>query len=162
MLVEFDLRRPKIYSSFGLENEHGVSSWLTGKDELRSIIKATGFEDLFVITSGPISLNPAELIALEKTNELIKLLRKKYDYIIIDTPPVGSASDIFPLLPLADACIIVVRQNLSIIDHIENTIEEIRSYSINSISMIFNDLKPDSRHSYYSMKYKNSYYKKKV
>ena len=78
VLVGFDLRKPKIYTDFGLGNEKGVSTWLIGKDGLQDIIKETPYENLFIIPAGPVPPNPSELTALEKTDELIRLLKEKY------------------------------------------------------------------------------------
>jgi tyrosine-protein kinase Etk/Wzc len=81
ILVGFDLRKPKIFHEFNLDNDKGVSTWLIGKDKLEDIIKETSFENLFVILSGPVPPNPSELTSLEKTDELLKLLKESYDYI---------------------------------------------------------------------------------
>ena len=110
VLVGFDLRKPKIYTDFGLGNDNGVSTWLIGKDGLQDIIKETHYENLSVITAGPVPPNPSELIALEKTEELFKLLKENYECIIIDSSPIGIVSDSFHLSKLADTTILVVRQ----------------------------------------------------
>jgi capsular exopolysaccharide synthesis family protein len=91
ILVGFDLRKPKIYTDFGLGNEKGVSTWLIGKDGLQDVIKETLFENLFIIPAGPIPPNPSELTALEKTDELVRMLKERYECIIIDTSPIGPA-----------------------------------------------------------------------
>ena len=103
VLVGFDLRKPRIYDDFNLKNENGVSTWLIGKDKLDDIIQQTSFENLMIISSGPIPPNPSELTALEKTKELIELLKKRFDYVIIDSSPIGLVSDTYHLAKLADA-----------------------------------------------------------
>ena len=77
ILVGFDLRKPKIFQDFNLSNEKGVSTWLIGKDNLQDIIQETSFENLSVISAGPIPPNPSELTALGKTEELLKSTERK-------------------------------------------------------------------------------------
>jgi capsular exopolysaccharide synthesis family protein len=111
VLVGFDLRKPKIYDDFGLGNDHGVSTWLIGKDGLQDIIMETSYENLSIIPAGPVPPNPSELIALEKTYELLRMLKERYACIIIDSSPIGIVSDTFNLSTLADTYILIVRQN---------------------------------------------------
>jgi capsular exopolysaccharide synthesis family protein len=89
VIVGFDLRKPKIHSDFTLSNEKGVATWLIGKDKLQDVIQETSYENLAVIASGPVPPNPSELTALDKTEELFKLLRERFDYIIVDSSPIG-------------------------------------------------------------------------
>ena len=156
VLVGFDLRRPKIYTDFGLDNDHGVSTWLIGKDGLQDVIKETTYENLFIIPAGPLPPNPSELTALEKTDELIRLLKEKYECIIIDSSPIGTVSDTFHLASLADTCILIVRQNMTLKDLLENTVKELKISNIKSISLVVNDLES----SYGYRRYEYSYNKK--
>jgi capsular exopolysaccharide synthesis family protein len=159
VLVDFDLRKPKIHTDFGLGNENGVSTWLTGKDSLENIIKETAHKNLFVIPGGPIPPNPSELIALEKTDELLRLLKEKFECIIIDSSPVGTVSDAFPLVTLADICILIVRQNMTLKDILENTINELKASDIKGLSIIVNDLGPEYKRYRYDGKYGYTYEK---
>jgi capsular exopolysaccharide synthesis family protein len=161
ILVGFDLRKPKIYSDFGLDNDHGVSSWLIGEDKLEDIIKATPFENLHIISAGPIPPNPSELIASKKTEELVTLLKKRYEYIIIDSAPIGSVSDTFHIATLADTCILMVRQNITLKDLLENTVKELKFSDIKSLSVVVNDLRSDDKRYGYSERYKYNFEKVK-
>jgi tyrosine-protein kinase Etk/Wzc len=153
VLVGFDLRKPKIYSDFGLSNEKGVSTWLIGKDELQDVIKETPYENLFIIPAGPIPPNPSELIALDKTKELLRLLKEKYECIVIDSSPIGTVSDSFHLTSLADTCILIIRRNLTLKDLLENTVKELKISNVKSISVVINDLRPDYKRYGYGEKY---------
>ena len=153
VLIGFDLRKPKIHNYFGLKNENGVSTWLIGRDKLEDIIQKTSYENLDIITSGPVPPNPSELIALEKTGELMKELKEKYDYIIVDTSPIGLVSDTFNLASHADTCLLVVRPGKTLRDMLDLTIKEINESSIKSVSMVINDIPADSKYSYYREKY---------
>jgi len=153
ILVGFDLRKPKIFQEFKLKDEKGVSTWLIGKDDLPEIIQETSFENLSVITAGPIPPNPSELTALDKTGELFKLLRGKYDYIIVDTSPIGVVSDSFHIASLADAFILVVRSGKTLKDMFENTLNEISESGTKGVSLVINDIKSSSKHYGYGEKY---------
>lgn len=153
ILVGFDLRKPKIYQDFNLDNEKGVSTWLIGKDKLQDIIRETSFKNLSVIPSGPIPPNPSELTALEKTDELLKLLKERYDYIILDSTPIGLISDAYHLASLADACILVVRPGKTIWDMLEKTIFEINASGTKGVSLLINDIQSDNKHYDYAEKY---------
>jgi capsular exopolysaccharide synthesis family protein len=153
LIVDFDLRKPKIYTDFGLGNDKGVSSWLIGKDKLEDIIMDTNYKNLSIIPAGPIPPNPSELIVLEKTNELLRLLKEKYECIIIDSSPIGIVSDVFHLATLADTCILVIRQNMTLKDLLENTIKEIKTSDIKSLSVALNDLGLEYKRYSYGGKY---------
>ena len=153
ILVGFDLRKPKIYQDFNLTNDKGVSTWLIGKDDVKDIIQQSPFENLWIITAGPIPPNPSELTALKKTEELFKILKEKYDYIIIDTSPIGVVSDTYHLASLADACLLVVRTGKTLRDLFENTLAEIKTSNLKSVSLVINDIHSGSKHYGYAEKY---------
>jgi tyrosine-protein kinase Etk/Wzc len=153
ILVGFDLRKPKIFQDFNLDNEKGISTWLIGKDDLHDIIKETSFENLSVIPSGPIPPNPSELTSLEKTNELLKLLKERYDYIVIDSSPIGIVSDTYHLASLSDSCLLVIRPRRTLSDLLEKTINEIKISGIKSVSLVINDIQSDSKQYGYGEKY---------
>ncbi len=153
ILVGFDLRKPKIFQDFNLDNEKGVSTWLIGKDKLQDIMQETSFENLSIISAGPIPPNPSELIALEKTDELLNLLKGKYDYIIIDSSPIGVVSDTFHLASLADACLLVVRPGQTLRDMFVDTLNEISASGTKGVGLVINDIQSDSKHYGYGEKY---------
>jgi capsular exopolysaccharide synthesis family protein len=153
VLVGFDLRKPKIFQDFNLNNESGVSTYLIGKDKLDDIIKKTKYENIDIITAGPVPPNPSELIALGKTNELIQDLKERYEYIIIDSSPIGLVSDTYHLASLADACLFVVRPGTTLRDILDVTIREVKGSSIKGLSMVVNDIPSDSKHFNYRDKY---------
>jgi capsular exopolysaccharide synthesis family protein len=162
VILGFDLRKPKIYTDFGIDNDHGISSWLIGKDKLEDIINVTRFENLSIITAGPVPPNPSELIASKKTEELLKLLKQRYDYIIIDSAPIGIISDTVHLSALADTCILIVRQKITLKDLLEDTVKELKSSDINSLSVVMNDYGPEYKRYGYGGKYSYNYGKDKA
>jgi tyrosine-protein kinase Etk/Wzc len=154
ILIGFDLRRPRIYQDFNIENEKGVSTWLIGKDSIQDIIQKTKYENFSVITAGPIPPNPSELTALEKTQELLKHLKERYDYILIDSSPIGIVSDTYYLASMADACLVVVRPGKTIRDAFISTVSEINSAGIKGVSLVINDIQSDSKHYGYGERYR--------
>jgi len=145
VLVGFDLRKPKIYSDFDISNSHGVSTWLIGSDNLDDIIIKTNYDNLSIIPAGPVPPNPSELTSSAKTSELFELLKSRFDYIIIDSPPIGSISDTFHLTILADTCLMIVRQNKTLKYLLERTLKEMQGSDINSLSLVINDITSDSK-----------------
>ena len=114
VLLGFDLRKPKLFKEFGLTNNIGLSSYLSNKENLDSIIQTSvKTPNLDIITSGPIPPNPAELIASDKCKQLFDELKEKYDYIIIDTPPLGLVTDAFLLMKYTDVNLFIVRQGVT-------------------------------------------------
>ena len=92
-LVGVDLRKPKIFNDFGLSNDIGLSNFLAGHNEQQEIIQKTTYNNLDVISGGIVPPNPSELVQTQRFADLLLALRKSYDYIILDTPPVGLVTD---------------------------------------------------------------------
>jgi tyrosine-protein kinase Etk/Wzc len=157
VLVGFDLRRPREYTEFGISNNQGVSTWLIGRDNLDDVIKATDRENLSIIPAGPVPPNPSELISSTKSNELLNLLKEKFDYIIIDSPPIGTVSDTFYLSALADTCLIIIRLNKTSKDMIERTLNDLKISDIKSISLVINDIGAEGKGYGYGEKYGYGY-----
>jgi capsular exopolysaccharide synthesis family protein len=111
VLLGFDMRKPKLFQEFNLTNNVGLSSYLSNKEPLENTIQPSiKIPNLDIITSGPIPPNPAELIASEKCNELFAELKEIYDYIVIDTPPLGLVTDAYLLMRFSDVNLFIVRQ----------------------------------------------------
>jgi polysaccharide biosynthesis transport protein len=113
VIVGLDLRKPKIFTDFNLSNNVGVVNYLIGQKSLDEVINKTQIPYLDVITSGPIPPNPSELILSESMKEMMEELKSKYDYIILDTPPIGLVSDAMELANFSDVIIYVMRQNVT-------------------------------------------------
>lgn len=114
ILVGCDMRKPKIFTSFGLTNEVGLSSYLSGQVESwEEIISKTKYSNLDIIVSGPIPPNPAELMFADGFEVMISNLKKLYDVVILDTPPVGLVSETLDLMGMVDCSLFIFRQNYS-------------------------------------------------
>jgi tyrosine-protein kinase Etk/Wzc len=114
VLIGCDLRRPKVHLSFNnITNSIGLTTYLIGKSSLDQIIQKTTYDNLDVITAGPTPPNPSELLQTEEMSDLLKTLREKYDYIIIDSAPVGLVSDSLTIMEMADINLYVIRAQYS-------------------------------------------------
>jgi polysaccharide biosynthesis transport protein len=139
VIVGMDLRKPKLFNEFNFRNDKGVSGYLAGSSTLDEIIRNTGIPGLDLITSGPVPPNPAELLSKKATEELIAELRNRYDYIIIDTPPLGLVSDALILLPFIDITLYIVRQGYSRLEYIRSLNDMYSERKLKNLSIILND-----------------------
>jgi tyrosine-protein kinase Etk/Wzc len=140
VILGFDLRKPRLFDKLTPDNTHGLSSYLSNQATLEQILQKTSLENLDVITSGPIPPNPSELIASDKTSELFALLRKKYEYIIVDTPPIGILSDSYILMDKADLNIYVVRQNQTPRREFQYIIQKLKDKKFKNLCIMVNDI----------------------
>ncbi len=159
LLIGFDLRRPVLSKSFDLGGEEGMTNFLIGKSNLKDITYKTDFPNLFVIPSGIVPPNPGELASSDKVLTLFPKLKEEYDYIIVDSPPIGVISDIYPVAAISDLVLMVVRHNFSEKNILNATLTEIRSSRIKRIGVVVNDIR--TRGSSYSYSYKYKYENKR-
>lgn len=152
ILLGFDLRRPKTVEGLKVHYEFGISTYLSNQASLEDVIQKTDIENLDVITSGPIPPNPSELISSNKTNELVSILKEKYNYVIIDTPPIGLLSDTYKLLELADLNIFVIRQNHTPRKEFLSIIRELKIRNIKKLCIVINNI-PLVKHNKYGYQY---------
>ena len=158
VLLGFDMRKPKLYQEFGLSNSVGLSSFLSNKEPFENVIQSTGANpNLDIITSGPIPPNPAELIASEKCAELFAKLREHYDYIIIDTPPLGLVTDAFLLMKHSDVNLFIVRQGVTNKNIFGSIVKDLENRHLN-ISLVLNGIQTGKGYGYhYGKKYGYGY-----
>ncbi|QHV95288.1 GumC family protein [Spirosoma endbachense] len=144
VILGLDLRKPKIQGYLKISNKTGISSYLIGRLGIADIIQSTDIDNLFVIPSGPTPPNPSELIANGRVKLMIEGLRHSFDYIIIDTPPVGLVTDATLLATLADVCFYVVRYKTTAKLHLKTISDLDKKKIFKSINIIFNAVKLES------------------
>jgi tyrosine-protein kinase Etk/Wzc len=143
LLIDVDLRKPKVHLAFDHPNIYGLSSLLVGESSLSEVIFPTHIENLYLIPSGKIPVNPAELIETDRMQQIMEQLRSNYDYIILDTPPVAHVADALILARYTDLNIFVVRQNYSS-KNVLSVIEELnRNKRMKKMAAIINDVNPN-------------------
>ncbi len=121
VIVDLDLRKPRIAKSFKLKNHIGMSTILCSHEDYKQYVqKVDGLENIDFITSGPIPPNPSELILSHRFDEILNQLKDDYDYVFIDTPPVGLVNESIEIINKVDIPIYIIRANYSKIDFISN------------------------------------------
>ena len=159
ILIGGDLRKPKLHNSFKLDKNQGLSNYLINKSNLEDIITKTNIKTLDVIASGPIPPNPAELLDSPKMNELLSILNSKYDYVIIDTPPIGLVTDGVILMQYADANLYIVRHNYSKIKSLSVVNNISKNKNISNLNIVINDYTENEGYGYgYGYGYGNDGY----
>ena len=148
IIVGLDLRKPRIFGDFNIDNSTGVVNYLIEKNSLQEIIKNTHIAYLDVISSGPIPPNPSELLMSEKMKTLIEELKEIYDYIILDTPPVGLVSDALELSQFADATLYVVKQSYTEKGMLSLVNEKHKRGELHNISILLNGYQNKSKYGY--------------
>lgn len=113
LIIGLDLRKPKAHFSFEHPNIIGLSNYLSDNYAIDDILFETQIPNLTFLPSGPVPPNPAELIESDRMFNLIKELKSRFDYIIVDTPPVAHVADALIISKFTDAHIYVIRQNYS-------------------------------------------------
>ena len=160
VIIGLDLRKPKLAAEFNLSKEVGVVNYLIKQKTVDEIINKTHIPFLDVILSGPVPPNPSEMIISERMKELIEELKKKYDYIILDTPPVGLVSDALELVQYSDVTLYIVRQNFTKKDMITLLNNRVKRGELNNTSIILNGLENKAKYGtgYGYGSYANGYY----
>ena len=141
VILEFDIRKPKIMKGLGLNERRGITNYIVGNVELKEIIyPVPEVTNLFVIPCGPVPPNPAEMLLDPRVKELFDQLRIQFDVVIIDTAPVGLVGDAFTLSKHADASIYIVRHNYTLKKQIQLIDEIYRGKKLPHLSIIINDI----------------------
>ncbi len=159
LLIDADMRKDKDYQEFGVEEGIGLSDYLAGLSVKEGIIKTTEVPNLYIITSGGIPPNPSELLINGKFEQLLDQVRKNFDYIIIDTPPIGILSDGLELMDKCDINIFVVRENYTLKKHLRDLNNIYAQRKMHNLALLYNAVNySKSEYGGYG-KYYNQYYK---
>ena len=136
VILDLDLRNPKMRKEFNIESDLGVVDYITGKAGLEEIIFQTKHPMLNVIPAGAVPPNPAEILLNNKIFELINMLKENYDIIIADSTPLGTVTDILPLSDIIDASVIIVRNKLTEKKELKNILKKVESYDMKEPGII--------------------------
>jgi len=150
IVLEFDIRKPKILKGLGLTKGPGVTNYLLGKVEKEDLpVQITGYDNLFVLSCGPVPPNPSELLLDPKVEELFVYLKQNFDIVLIDTAPVGMVSDAMTLSKFANCTLYIVRQGHTYKKQIGLIDEFYRQEKLPKVSIIINDVKVKPGYGYY-------------
>lgn len=140
IVIDLDMRKPKIDKSFSISNDKGMSTILSGIHPMEECIQEGPLPNFKIITAGPLPPNPSELILSPITDKVLEELKKEFDYIIIDNPPIGLVSDATPILQKADIPIYVFRANYSKINFVQIYDRLKNEHKISKLSVVLNDI----------------------
>jgi tyrosine-protein kinase Etk/Wzc len=163
LLIGADMRKPRLHKVFNMDNEHGLSTYLIGKESIEQITFPTMVENLSLIPAGPIPPNPAEILSKPEMKELVETIRTQFDYIIIDNAPSALVTDGHIVSHLSDLNIFILRYGVSHKHQIEIINQYLEKKTIDNVALLVNDIKSNAfGHSYYKYyqyeSYQNSYY----
>lgn len=163
ILVDCDMRRPTLAEKLKLQKKPGLSSFLTGQSDLPSLVQPCGIagdENAFhVVTAGQNPPNPVELLSSARMASALETLRKFYDYIILDMPPVGEVSDAMAVSKYTDGMLLVVRQNHCDQNVLADTVRQFEYVNAKILGVVFNCTEQTSGNGYYKKYYKKYYNK---
>jgi capsular exopolysaccharide synthesis family protein len=139
LMIGLDLRKPKLFDDLDIKNSIGASNYLSGTASLEDVIKHTKVNGLDFISAGPIPPNPAELLSKKNLQDMIDKAKTMYDYVVIDTPPLGVVSDALLIMPYSDINLYIVRQGYSRIEFLKSLNELYEEGKFKNLSIILND-----------------------
>jgi succinoglycan biosynthesis transport protein ExoP len=159
LIIDADMRRPRLHRVFGIDNSSGLSTYLSGIEELGdNLIKETDVQNLYIINSGPIPPNPAELLISHRLKELLNSLYL-YNFIIFDTPPVIGVPDSLILSPLTDGVMIITKSGKTTREAILETRKMLEAVGTKILGIVLNSIDQSAmRYSHY-YNYYRSYYR---
>lgn len=156
LLIDSDLRKPKLHQIFKARNVGGLSSYLTGKVPFKEAIQKTSVENVWLLPSGPIPPNPTEILNSKKMKEMREEVKTGFDFILFDTPPILAVSDGLIVSSLAEGLVLVINGDKLTRKAFLNAVEELRRAKVNILGVIFNGIKI-RRGNYFYMDYYHYY-----
>lgn len=163
LLVDTDMRRPRIHRAFGMPNDVGISSVIVGQVKLEDAVRETAVPNLFVLPCGPIPPNPAEIIHTARFKQVLQEMDGRYDRVIFDSPPVGAVADALILASLTDGVVMVCKAGKTLRAHAERTRVSLEDVNARLFGVVINDLDIEKRSygSYYYYQRYGYYYGEK-
>ena len=133
LLMDTDMRRPRLHHAFGLANDVGISTLVVGQSDVERAVRPTEVPGLFVLPCGPLPPNPAELLHTRAFAELLDRLEGRFDRILLDSPPIGAVADALVLAKQADGLVLVLRAGVTHREHARRAVRALRDVSANVV-----------------------------
>ena len=149
LVMDLDLRRAQVHRRLGVSKEPGFSDYFIKREELDRLIQPTKSPNLFVLTAGPLPPNPPALIARKQMGDLLDRLRRHFDWILVDSPPLASVTDALLLARYCDLAVYVVQHNKIDKKAIKRNIQALQKVTPNLIGVVINALDTKTRGYYY-------------
>ena len=147
LVVDCDLRRPRMHSLLGMPNDLGLSSYLTGNTEECPLLQVKD-EGFCLIPAGPVPPDPSELLGSRKMKKLLEVMAEKYDFLLLDSPPVGAVTDSLTLSQYVDGSILVVKAGSTTLEMFESGVKKMRDINAHILGVVLNGLKMEEKDSY--------------
>jgi capsular exopolysaccharide synthesis family protein len=155
LLVDADMRKPRLHGVFKVKNDKGLSTFLLGKTDLEGVVRKTQVDGVSLVTSGPYTPNPSELLSGHKMEEFIASAKAKFDYILFDAPPVAVVTDPVVLSRIVDGVVFVVESGKTSARMLSRVRQTMDAAKIRMIGVLVNRISPktDGYHYYYHSQY---------
>ncbi|WP_418742807.1 CpsD/CapB family tyrosine-protein kinase [Enorma massiliensis] len=150
LIVECDMRRRSLADMVGARARHGIYAVLSGQVELDEALVATSHRNLFFLDSEPHIPNPADILSSQRFRKLVAQMESDFDYVVIDTPPVGTFVDAAIIAAFADATALVVRERFVKRAELQNAYDQLKKADANVIGVIMNMCEAESSEYYYA------------
>jgi capsular exopolysaccharide synthesis family protein len=157
VIIDADLRKPRLHKIFRIKNLNGLTKYLTADVPLEDLTRATAIPTLFFINAGPVPPNPVELLGSQKMANLLDRLKKNYDFILVDTPPLLAVSDAVVLGPRLDGAILVVQRGKTPREALKQACEKLDMHKIKGTGVIINYAQTRDFDYYYTDSYYHAY-----
>ncbi|MBU5436772.1 CpsD/CapB family tyrosine-protein kinase [Tissierella sp. MSJ-40] len=162
LLIDCDLRKPRVHKVFGLSNLEGLTNVIVGEKKLSEVVhNSEELKDLYIVSSGPIPPNPAELLGSKRMKDFLDSIKEEYDMVILDTPPIGLVTDSAVLSTIVDGTILVTAVGQTDVEVVKRAKELLEKVNANIIGVILNKVPTEGRGYYkyhYYQYYNYSYY----
>jgi capsular exopolysaccharide synthesis family protein len=160
LLVDADMRRPRLHKAFGLHSEQGLSSLVVGESRLEAIVHRTPIENLSVLTCGPIPPNPAELLHTDGFKAILAEAAQRFDRVIIDSPPAGVVADAVVVSTLVDGTLFVLKAGQTSRDAAARALRSLLDVNARVFGAVLNDMDlEDGKYAQYYTYYRYGYYR---
>jgi capsular exopolysaccharide synthesis family protein len=151
LVIDCDLRRPRLHAHFGAPNTRGLTNWLSGETDIDSLMQTyPQQENLKFLTSGPVPPNPAELLGSDEMRRLLNLLTERFAHIIIDSPPAISFTDASILSTMVDGVVLVVHGGRSSRAVVRRAKQQLLDVGAHIFGIVLNNVKVETQDYYYS------------
>jgi len=150
VLLELDLHKPRVHKGLGLENVKGFSTIAIGRDKISDCVVPTHLENLDVILSGPLPPNPSEIVVSKTLTEVLSYCKENYDYVIVDTPPVGLITDALVLMKYSNVSLFVLNTKAAYRNALANAHDIVAMNKDGHFGFILNGVKRKKSKYYYN------------
>ena len=159
LIIDCDLRRPRLHTQFEVSNAKGLTTWLSGEKNLDALLQVYAkTPNLKILTSGPVPPNPAELLGSEEMRRLLGQLSERFAHIIIDSPPAISFTDASILSTMVDGVMLVVHGGRSSRAVVRRAKQQLLDVGAHIFGVVLNNVKLETQDYYYSGYYSENYY----